>query len=252
MPAPIPGPKPAPGPKPTPLPAPIPGPKPTPAPKPGFLGNLGKFAKKLGKWGIPLLLLAGAAYALKNCKGCSNGAAPVAPANPEKDCKATAKEDVTKKEIKNIAYKMQAGDRLDKVIEAKYGIKDPEQNKKVREYVREQMGLPKSGQDASGKTIIPKIEQNGKTVYDAYFFPEQLPKELGGAKYQDNKVQKSKYDKTKGVSQEAKNKTRTEKTSNGYKIITTCKKADGSVETSVAATGLTKEEADKLVKEMNK
>ena len=251
-PKPTPGPKPAPGPKPTPLPAPIPGPKPTPAPKPGFLGNLGKFAKKLGKWGIPLLLLAGAAYALKNCKGCSNGAAPVVPANPEKDCKATAKEDVTKKEIKNIAYKMQAGDRLDKVIEAKYGIQDPELNKKVREYVREQMGLPKSGQDASGKTIIPKIEQNGKTVYDAYFFPEQLPKELGGAKYQDNKVQKSKYDKTKGVSQEAKNKTRTEKTSNGYKIITTCKKADGSVETSVAATGLTKEEADKLVKEMNK
>ena len=99
---------------------------------------------------------------------------------------------------------MQAGDRLDKVIEAKYGIKDPEQNKKVREYVREQMGLPKSGQDASGKTIIPRIEQNGKTVYDAYYFPEQLPKELGGAKYQDNKVQKSKYNKTKGVSQEAK------------------------------------------------
>ena len=252
LPAPIPGPKPAPGPKPIPLPAPIPGPKPTPAPKPGFFEKLGKFGKKLRKWGIPLLLLAGAAYALKNCKGCSNGAAPVAPANPEKDCKATAKEDVTKKEIKNIAYKMQAGDRLDKVIEAKYGIKDPEQNKKVREYVREQMGLPKSGQDASGKTIIPRIEQNGKTVYDAYYFPEQLPKELGGAKYQDNKVQKSKYNKTKGVSQEAKNTTRTEKTSNGYKIITTCKKADGSVETSVAATGLTKEEADKIVKEMNK
>ena len=238
------------GPKPN--PAPAPGPKPNATPKSGFFGKLGKFGKKLGKWGIPLLLLAGAAYLLKDCKGCSNGAAPVAPANPEKDCKATAKEDVTKKEIKNIAYKMQAGDRLDKVIEAKYGIKDPEQNKKVREYIREQMGLPKSGQDASGKTIIPRIEQKGKTLYDAYYFPEQLPKELGGAKYQDNKVQKSKYDKTKGVSQEAKNKTRTEKTSNGYKIITTCKKADGSVETSVAATGLTKEEADKIVKEMNK
>ena len=248
--APVEGPKPnpAPGPKPT----PAPGPKPNATPKSGFFGKLGKFGKKLGKWGIPLLLLAGAAYLLKDCKGCSNGAAPVAPANPEKDCKATAKEDVTKKEIKNIAYKMQAGDRLDKVIEAKYGIKDPEQNKKVREYIREQMGLPKSGQDASGKTIIPRIEQKGKTLYDAYYFPEQLPKELGGAKYQDNKVQKSKYDKTKGVSQEAKNKTRTEKTSNGYKIITTCKKADGSVETSVAATGLTKEEADKIVKEMNK
>ena len=190
--APVEGPKPnpAPGPKPT----PAPGPKPNATPKSGFFGKLGKFGKKLGKWGIPLLLLAGAAYLLKDCKGCSNGAAPVAPANPEKDCKATAKEDVTKKEIKNIAYKMQAGDRLDKVIEAKYGIKDPEQNKKVREYIREQMGLPKSGQDASGKTIIPRIEQKGKTLYDAYYFPEQLPKELGGAKYQDNKVQKSKYD----------------------------------------------------------
>ncbi|MBO6257361.1 hypothetical protein J6N69_04940, partial [bacterium] len=138
------------------------------------------------------------------------------------------------------------------VIEAKYGIKDPEQNKKVREYIREQMGLPKSGQDASGKTVIPKITQNGKTLYDAYYFPEQLPKELGGAKYQDKDVKKSKLVKGAGASQEAKNKTRVEKTSNGYSIITTCQKADGTEETSVAASGLTKEEADKIVKEMNK
>ena len=182
---------------------------------------------------------------LKDCKGCSSAA-------PVDNCKAAAKEDVTKKEIKNIAYKMQAGDRLDRVIEAKYGIKDPEQNKKVREYIREQMGLPKSGQDASGKTVIPKITQNGKTLYDAYYFPEQLPKELGGAKYQDKDVKKSKLVKGAGVSQEAKNKTRVEKTSNGYSIITTCKKADGTTETSVAASGLTKGEADKIVKEMNK
>jgi len=225
-----------------------PTPTPAPAPKPGFLG---KFAKKLGKYGIPLLLLGGlGALLLKNCKGCDNKPTPVV--TPEKNCNAVAKEDISQKEIKNIAYKMQAGDRFDRVIEAKYGITDPELNKKVREYIREQMGMPKSGRDENGKTIIPRIEQDGKTLYDAYFLPEQLPENLGGAKYQDNEVTKSHLQKGATVGQDAKNTTRVEKTSNGYSIITTCKNADGTEETSVTASGLSKEDAEKIVAEMNK
>ena len=253
VPTPQPGSKAAPSPKPSTktLPAPIPGPKSTPKPKPGFLSKIGKFAKKLGKWGIPLLLLGGAAaLLLKNCKGCSN-TTPVAPTPNDKDCKASVKEDIKEQEIKNIAYKMQDGDRFDKVIEAKYGITDPSENKKVREYIREQMGMPKSGQDENGKTIIPRIEQDGKTLYDAYFLPEQLPEELGGAKYQDNPVKKSQYKKGDCVSKEAQNTSRTEKTSDGFSVITTCKKADGTEESSVQASGLTEEEANEIADELN-
>lgn len=242
--------KPAPAPKPTPAPKPLP----TPKPKPGFLGNLGKFAKKLGKWGIPLALLAGGLYLLKDCKGCSNSA-PVAPAPepvaPKESSKATVKEDIKEAEIKNVAYKMQAGDRFDKVIEAKYGITDPELNKKVREYIREQMGMPKSGRDENGKTVIPRIEQDGKTLYDAYFLPEVLPEDLGGAKYQDNEVQKSQYPIGDNVSQEAKDTTRVEKTSDGFSVIKTTTKADGTEETSVVASGLTEEQANQMADEIN-
>ncbi len=256
VPTPKPGPAPVPVPKPgpKPIPVPIPGPRPPKPPvKPGCLGLLGKFAKKLGKFGIPLALIAGAAYLLKDCKGCSNTnpAPDPTPVEPENKCKATIKEDTKENEIKNIAYKMQSGDSFDKVVEAKYGITDPEQNKKVREYIREQMGMPKSGQDENGKTIIPKIEQDGKTLYDAYFLPEQLPEELGGAKYQDNEVKKSNYKKENCVNQDAKNTTRTETVSDGYSVISTCKNADGTEETSVVASQLTKEEAEKIAKDIN-
>ena len=246
-PTPVPSPTPNPVPKPTPKPTPVP--TPNPSPKPGFLGKLGKFGKKLGKWGLPLLLLGGAAYLLKDCKGCSNSTP--APVTPEKKSKATVKEDIKQKEIKNIAYKMKAGDRFDKVIEAKYGITDPKLNKKVREYVREKMGMPKSGLDANGKTIIPRIEQNGKTLYDAYYLPQVLPKELGGAKYQDKDVKKSQYKKGNCASQKAKNTPQVVKTSNGFKVIKTTTNEDGSKETSVVASGLSKEEADRIAAEIN-
>lgn len=253
----VPAPIPTPTPAPTPLPAPVPTPTPTPtpSPKPGFLKKFGKFAKKLGKWGIPLLLLGGAAaLLLKNCKGCSNPE-PVAPApKPNQKPKVSAKirEDFSNKEINNVMYKMQAGDRLDRVIEAKYGITDPQENKKVRQYIREQMGMPKSGLDNDGKTVIPRIEKDGKTIYDAYYFPKKLPNELGGAEYKDNEVKKSKYQKKNGSSQEAKNTTRTVKTSDGYSVIKTTKGADGKVNETVVASKLTKEEAQKMANQINK
>lgn len=141
----------------------------------------------------------------------------------DKDCEAEIidEEVDVQTKIPNQAYKMQRGDVLSNVIAAKYGITDPKDLKAAIKEVRKATGIPENGL-LNGKTAIPQIEVDGKTLRDAYFLPESIL----GDKYKldmDKAGKKQKYTPRKGNAVQGSNNEATVTRKGKNYTVTGCK-----------------------------